>query len=194
MKLPVKFVCPVFATFCRVFFSEGGFKIKITFMPLLSQRYSTSHPLWTIITITSVHFPVYQLKICYKCQKIMEACLVHPLIFETVEFSLCWRWTTCVKQVFDIFRQIPCVFPVMKKEHPNYLPWPPCQWIKYIDVQFWLILEQEFILISNLIIFSAIYCFFHIPLSPTTQENKNSYQNCVAPYPIMWFNLPVTLL
>ena len=24
--------------------------------------------------------------------------------------------------------------------------------------------------------------------------NKNSYQNCVAPYLIMWFNLPVSLL
>ena len=25
-------------------------------------------------------------------------------------------------------------------------------------------------------------------------SNKNSYQNCVAPYLIMWFNLPVSLL
>ena len=26
------------------------------------------------------------------------------------------------------------------------------------------------------------------------ENNKYSYQNCVAPYLIMWFNLPVTLL
>ena len=127
----IKIKFPVFSLLfpCVLNFFPVFFSIKRTFILLLSKReYTTSNPLQTTIIISTLHFPVYQLKIYNKVktsQKDSTTTLVHFYYFPNFKLFPVLEVNSLCKNKFLIFLGKFPVFSLSGKMNIQ-IPGFPC--------------------------------------------------------------------